>query len=340
MTETDRPSKSPDRGVAPQPTAHAPASTTSSATPSAVARQQGSCPADGFERALADRPNEGVYYVDRARGIRYWNKGAEQLTGFEASAMIGRFCYDNLLNHLDAEGRSLCRSLCPLAATIRDGRPRDADVFLHHRLGHRVPIRVRVTPVKDREGKIIGAVEIFNDTRELAKARREPDLRDLTMTDAVTGLPSRRHFDMALSSRVAELAGYGRRFGLLIADIDRLTQLNDAYGQAVGDAALRTVATALLESSRLSDDIARFGGETIVLTVVDVDADGLRVTAERCRRLVSRSAIRADDHDLRVTVSIGGTIAAIGDTAEAIFERADAALCRAKDAGRNRVELL
>ncbi|HSW40926.1 MAG TPA: diguanylate cyclase [Patescibacteria group bacterium] len=295
---------------------------------------------DGFERAVIDHLYDGVYYVDRARRIRYWNQGAARLTGYAASAIVGQFCYQNLLNHVDTTGKQLCRSACPLAATLGDGEPREAEVFLSHSEGHRVPVRVRTSPVRDREGRVIGAVEIFDDSTELSAARREAsELRDLAMRDALTGLPNRRHFEMSMASRIAELAGYDRRFGLLVADIDRFKLVNDEHGHTAGDAALRTVARTLLQASRAMDDISRYGGEEFVLTITDVDEVALRGVAERFRVLVEQSRIRAGEQDLRVTISLGGTIAEVGDTAEAIFARADAALYRAKEGGRNRVVL-
>lgn len=297
-------------------------------------------PAGEFEQAVLDHLHEGVYYVDRARRIRYWNAGAQGLTGYPAAAVVGQFCYQNLLNHVDSTGRQLCRSGCPLSATMRDGVSREADVFLRHREGHRVEVRVRTTPVRDRDGAIIGAVEIFNESTDPMAAQREiSELRDLAMQDALTGVPNRRHFEMSIRSRIAELAGYGRRFGLLIADIDRFKLVNDLHGHATGDMALRTVARTLLESSRIGDNIARFGGEEFALTITDVDEAGLRAIAERFRILVERSRVTANGQDLQVTISVGGTIAEVADTAEALFERADAALYRAKAGGRNRVVL-
>jgi len=79
---------------------------------------------------------------------------------------------------------------------------------------------------------------------------------------------------------------HGRRFGLLIADIDRFKLVNDRYGHATGDTALRTVAKTLLESSHIVDDIARFGGEEFALTITDVDEVRLRAIAERFQALV------------------------------------------------------
>ncbi len=296
--------------------------------------------ADGFERAVIDHLYDGVYYVDRARRIRYWNDGAERLSGYEADAVIGRFCYENLLNHVDDAGIQLCRTGCPLAATMSDGEPREAAVFLRHRGGHRVRVRVRTAPVRDRAGQVIGAIEIFNELTDLSAAREEvSELRDIAMRDPLTDLPNRRHFDMSISSRIAELAGYGRRFGLLIADIDRFKLVNDQHGHAAGDLALRTVAKTLLGASRATDDIARIGGEEFAITITDGSEEALKTTAERFRMLVERSLVRVDERDLPVTISIGGTIAVIGDSAKSVFERADAAMYRAKRGGRNRVEL-
>ena len=224
--------------------------------------------------------------------------------------------------------------------TMRDGEPRETDVFLRHREGHRVPVQVRTAPVRDRDGAIIGGVEIFEDSTQLSAARREvTELRDLAMHDALTGLPNRRRFEMAMSSRIAELAGYGRRFGLLIADVDRFKNVNDRYGHATGDVALRTVAQTLLATSRSSDEGARIGGEEFAITVTDVDGAALRAIGERARALVGRTRVLAEGPAPQVAISLGGAIGEPGDTAETIFARADAALYRVMDGGRNRVVL-
>jgi len=293
-----------------------------------------------FGTAMVDQLYEGVYLVNPARRIQFWNRGAENLTGYEAAAVVGRFCHDNILNHVDAAGSSLCRSLCPLAATMRDGVAREADVFLRHHDGHRVPVRVRTTPVVDRDGKVIGGVEIFDDKTDLSTARSElTHLCDLAMTDALTQIPNRRHFEMTMASRIAEFAGYGRPFGLLIADIDHFKVLNDTYGHATGGVAPHTISRTMLEASRASDSVARIGGEEFGLTVTDVDGVALGAIARRLGSLVQRSRIQAESADLQATISIGGTMARPGDTAATICGRADAALYRAKAGGRNRAEM-
>jgi len=295
-------------------------------------------PLAGLERTIIDSLDEGVYYVDRARRIRYWNAGAERLTGFRSVDVVGHFCYDNILNHVDEAGRPMCRTMCPLAATMGDGSPREANVFLRHHGGHRVSVKVRTSPIRDREERVIGAVEIFDDSADLASVRREAsELRALAMHDALTGLPNRRHYEMAIASRIAELAGYGRQFGLLVVDVDHFKTINDRHGHATGDIALQTIAKTLLQASRSLDAVARYGGEEFVMTIMDVDESSLCQIADRLRILIERSRVRLDNLDIGITVSIGATMALPGESADIIFTRADAALYAAKKAGRNRV---
>ncbi|HEY6837725.1 MAG TPA: PAS domain S-box protein, partial [Geobacteraceae bacterium] len=116
-----------------------------------------------FFRKLLDNLYDGVYFVDRDRLITYWNKGAERISGYTAEEVMGKSCKDSLLVHMDDKGTILCLAGCPLAATMEDRKERRAEVYLHHKDGHRVPVVVRVAPIPDRAGKIIGAVEIFSE---------------------------------------------------------------------------------------------------------------------------------------------------------------------------------
>src|SRR5208282_5569316 len=116
-----------------------------------------------FYEKLLDGLHEGVYFVNLERKITYWNRGAENLAGYVAGEAIGKHCSDKLLGHVDEKGRSLCNNGCPLSKTIADGKPRESEVYLRHKLGHRVPVSMRVLPMRDSAGQIIGAVEAFSD---------------------------------------------------------------------------------------------------------------------------------------------------------------------------------
>jgi len=119
-----------------------------------------------FDR-LVDNLHDGLYIVDKDRKIQYWNKAAEKISGFSASEVVGRSCSDNILTHVDSEGNSLCLGMCPLAMTIADGKDREAEVFLHHKDGHRVPVSVYTSVLTAGNGDVIGGVELFSDISSL-----------------------------------------------------------------------------------------------------------------------------------------------------------------------------
>ncbi|MCX6638152.1 MAG: diguanylate cyclase [Acidobacteria bacterium] len=294
---------------------------------------------DGFYRKLLDNLFDGVYLVDREGRITYWNRGAEELAGFPASQVVGTHCWDNKMMHVDAAGTQLCAGGCPLAATMEDGCPREAEVFMRHQLGHRVPVSLRVSPVRNGGGQITGAVEVFRDnSAKNAAEDKIVQLEGLALLDPLTGVGNRRNVEIRLQASLAAFQRYGWAFGVLFLDVDRLKKVNDTAGYEAGDQVLRMVARTMAASLRPMDSFGRWGGEEFVAVVTNTTKDGLRVVAERCRRLVEQSALEAGPGRIRVTVSAGGSMARAGDTAESLIERADRLMCRAKTGGRNRAE--
>ena len=93
-----------------------------------------------FYRELLDQVSDGVYFITRDRHITYWNGGAERITGYSAGDVAGRSCSEGILRHINGDGRQLCLSGCPLVGVMKDGKPREARVYLHHKDGHRVPV--------------------------------------------------------------------------------------------------------------------------------------------------------------------------------------------------------
>jgi diguanylate cyclase (GGDEF)-like protein/PAS domain S-box-containing protein len=293
-----------------------------------------------FHKTIVDNLADGVYFVDPGRQITYWNHGAERITGYASGAVVGHRCFENILDHVDGEGNSLCHSVCPLAATIRDGQPREVSVWLRHAEGYRKPVRVRTSPVRNGDGAIVGAVEVFSDDSAVLRAVEDADrARRDALTDDLTGMPNRRLFDAALAGRVENLSRYGWRFGLLIVDIDHFKAINDKHGHHFGDAVLAGVAATLHGAVRAGDVVARWGGEEFAVLVESSDEAGLVEAAERLRVLVAESEVREDGIVAKVHVSVGGALASPDDTAESLFARADSALYGAKHAGRNRIEI-
>ncbi len=176
---------------------------------------------DHFYQEVLDNLYDGVYFVDRDRCITYWNKGAERITGYTSTEVVGRRCSDNILTHVDAKGNSLCLADCPVAHTMDDGASRSAEVFLHHKDGHRVPVSIRAIPLRNAGGEIEGAVEIFSDnTLQTVMLDRIAQFEKLAYIDPLTGAANRRFTEITLQARIGELERYGWSFGVLFIDVD------------------------------------------------------------------------------------------------------------------------
>lgn len=283
---------------------------------------------------------DGVYYVDRKRTITYWNAAAERITGYERAEVLGKPCAANILRHIDEAGTELCQNGCPLAATLQDGQSREVNVYLHHNQGYRLPVAVRVSPVRDESGAIVGAAEVFTENAELRQVLNDLEaLRQKASHDELTGAGNRRAAEIALKTRFFELHQFGTPFGLVFLDIDHFKQINDVHGHGVGDQVLRLTANTLAAALRRGDLLVRWGGEEFLVLLADADAAVLARVTERLRVLVERSFLMLDGHRLSFTISLGATLALPDDTPESLIARADALMYQTKEAGRNRVTL-
>ncbi|MBN2357910.1 MAG: sensor domain-containing diguanylate cyclase [Deltaproteobacteria bacterium] len=287
---------------------------------------------------LLDELCDAVYCVDRARRIIFWNQAAEALSGFAAGEVMGARCSDNALVHVDAQGKSLCQHGCPLQHTLGDGEKRQSELYLRHKSGHRVPVLVRVSPLRDLDGTVAGAIEVFSDnsTRHLL-GERITTLERLAMLDQLTELPNRRYLEMSLALRHNEQQRYGWPYGVLLADIDHFKAINDRFGHEPGDRALRMVARTLQYGSRAFDMVGRWGGEEFLGIVSHVDSGQLSALAERLRALVQSARIVSAADSIQVTISIGAAMAEPGEEVDHLLRRVDARLYQAKANGRNQV---
>jgi diguanylate cyclase (GGDEF)-like protein len=160
----------------------------------------------------------------------------------------------------------------------------------------------------------------------------------LADSDALTGLQNRRRATQRMEHELSRARRYGTAFSVLLCDVDHFKSVNDRFGHNMGDEVLTKVAHTLKQTQRQVDLAGRWGGEEFLVLLTNTDAEGARATAERLRAAVE--AIPAfEGGPEHVTCSIGGATFAGEDSATAFLERADQALYRAKERGRNRVEL-
>ena len=287
--------------------------------------------------ALLDAMSEAVYAVDRSGTITYWNAAAERLTGYQATEVVGRRCSANILNHVDDAGTHLCRTGCPLRATMGDGETREVQVYLHHHDGHRVPVDIRAGALRSEDGAVTGAVEVFcDDSRFRALTDRLDVVQAEALSDPLTGIENRRMLERVLDLRHEEFERYHRNYAVVFADVDHFKLVNDHYGHGVGDRMLQLVAATLRDSTRPSDTAGRWGGEEFLLVAPVADEGQAVALAERMRHLVAETWTEHERNRVNVTLSIGVAVARPGERTEDLVNRAGTAMQTAKRAGRNR----
>jgi len=167
--------------------------------------------------------------------------------------------------------------------------------------------------------------------------RHQASIEALATLDSLTGLPNRRSFDLLAAQALQEAQRDCAPLVALLIDLDHFKALNDTHGHLAGDEVLRQFANVLQGSLRQSDILCRWGGEEFIVLLREIEGRQALDVAEKIRRRTEQLTFSYDEQPLRLTTSIGLSGLQPGDTLHALLTRADRALYRAKQAGRNRV---
>jgi diguanylate cyclase (GGDEF)-like protein len=167
--------------------------------------------------------------------------------------------------------------------------------------------------------------------------RYQGQIQTQATLDSLTELPNRRGFDLLAAQAMQEAQREPRPLTALLLDLDHFKALNDTYGHLAGDQVLIGFARDLESCLRHSDIVCRWGGEEFIVLLKDTDGDGGQVIAEKIRQHVERQPYAYNGHRLQLTVSIGLTTLQPDDTLHTLLSRADHAMYRAKQSGRNRI---
>jgi diguanylate cyclase len=196
-------------------------------------------------------------------------------------------------------------------------------------------------PLTDATGEVNHICLIVYDVTEVAVNRLQlqqanAQLRHISRTDGLTGLLNRKTWEQSLRAEFKRFQRYRHSCSLIMLDIDHFKDINDTYGHTAGDEVIRRTAAILKEGLRESDIAGRYGGEEFVVILVDTDADGAQVVAERLRTRIEASSVPYEQHIINYTVSLGiaELTPKISDPTMWI-DTADRGLYNAKRAGRN-----
>ena len=281
---------------------------------------------EAFRNVLENLPF-AVYLVDPERRIIFWNDGCERITGHLRHEVIGRCCADHLLMHCDENVDALCGSACPLVDTMHDGRPREADIFLRHRHGQRIPVHVRAVPLRDEHGAIIGACECFEERALSAPEHSKLHLVELPVSvDEVTGVPDRHATLRRLQSELADYQASSLPFGVLCLAIDETDHLRAEDGGNAVKKVMHATAQTLSKCAGVGNFVGRWSDVHFLVIIRACSQEMLMDYAMRLKRLAALESVPWWGGQLTITLSAGGTMARKEDTAEDLARRGEEAL--------------
>ena len=282
---------------------------------------------------------DGVIAIDRSGLITIFNRAAEVLTGHSAEKTIGK---KNIIDIYPSPeiAREIKKHL--YSDTYGDkGYLEGYNVEIKTQAGKKVPIRLSAALIYNNNEEI-GSVGFFHDLSPQKKIEKK--LRQLSITDALTGLYNQRYFYSTLSKEIGRALRYKRPLSLICFDLDHFKACNDQLGHLEGDNILRIVGKLLLDIVRKSDTAYRYGGDEFFILLPEAELQNAKQTGEKIRTSFNALwpyDIAYKDIDLTpVTLSAGVAQLEENETAEALIKRADVAMYEAKRQGGDRVVAL
>jgi len=201
------------------------------------------------------------------------------------------------------------------------------DVYLRHKDGYRVPVRVRAVPVRDQDGLIIGAAEIFEE-RAIAPNLNCALINPSTevCVEQATGLPGRDRLLARLSESLAQFSGHGTPFGILRIRLDQLSDWHERGGQQVVNVILRAVGQTLRSMLPPTDLVGRWSEGEFLAIVANCDCGHLEKLGAQLKKIVNCVAIKWWGDYLPIKVSLGSAEVSSGDTPDSLLQRAEGSL--------------
>lgn len=302
-------------------------------------------------RSIAlDEAANGIAITALDGEILWVNRAVTRLTGYERDELVGQ--RPNLLRS-GVHDEQFYRDLW---ATIRAGRTWHGTIVNRRKDGTVYEEEQTIAPVRDAAGAIRHFVAVKQDATERNAAERrlrdahqalsshvaqveqlQSLLQEQVVRDPLTHLFNRRYFDETLEREVVRAQREGLPLTLAMIDVDGFKQVNDGFGHAAGDRLLASLGRLLLARKRIGDLACRFGGDEFAVVLLGADLEVGRERAEGWRRSFGEQPAADGREEVSTTLSVGLAELARDESAHALLRRADSALYRAKQSGRNRV---
>lgn len=291
----------------------------------------------------------GLVVLDLDFHVQAWNGFMEHHSGITASQIRDKVLFEAfpdipeawLTRKVDAVAMLNTRAFTsweqrPYLFKFRNTRPiTGTEQYMFQNL--------TISPITAPNGEVEKVCLLIYDVTEFASSKRaleraNEQLAKLSMTDRLTGLLNRGTWENLVDAEYERFRRYGQATSLVMFDIDHFKPVNDTYGHLAGDEVIRHTAEVTRNNIRQSDSAGRYGGEEFGIILPETDAESARVICERIREAIENSTVSTTAGDIRYTVSMG--IAQLTEAPENYMQwmqKADEALYKAKESGRNKV---
>ncbi|MCX6149688.1 MAG: adenylate/guanylate cyclase domain-containing protein [Ignavibacteriales bacterium] len=255
---------------------------------------------------------DGIYIVNKEKKIIFWNKGAQEITGYTQKEVLGYKCSEDILNHIDENGIALCKNGCPLHKTLTNGKVNKLKIFPLHKNGNRFPVKSHISAIKNKDGNIIGAIEVFRDISQEEELRVLQEkfnnlIKKYVSSATVESVMSQVLNGVKRTSKMRDLT-------ILILDVVQFSTFSEKHS-AEDAAALLNELFGLCEliTKEYFGDIDKFIGDAIM--AVFIDANDAVMAAEKI--LIALDSLnekrvreKLDSISVRIAINSGQVIQA------------------------------
>lgn len=278
---------------------------------------------------------DGAIFVDYHSRILVWSQTVEVMTGMSSGKVDGATLTPAMLGLSSERGVKIADDQCPIKACLKSRTTETKNYKLFGRSGRELKVELTIAPVAEADGTLHGAVILVHDASvQLDLQRQLKDLYAFSMLDPLTQVANRAEFERVLDEFVRLRNSTDFRCSLIVCDIDFFKSINDNYNHHIGDQALVSFAGLLKKFVRQEDLVSRYGGEEFVILCANCGVEDAVQRAEEIRITLTKTPQQMLNGKC-ITASFGVSELLHGDQGVDFFVRADTALLRAKELGRN-----
>jgi PAS domain S-box-containing protein/diguanylate cyclase (GGDEF)-like protein len=276
-------------------------------------------------REILDGLQIGVSVLDLERKIVFWSDGAEHISGYARIDVLGHPCTQSIFLHCNQQSCKMCVEKCLLESALHEGRPVEAISFIHHKSGHRTPVRMWAAPLRARMGSFIGIIVTFDNQFALAEPDpNERSMQERGLVDKITGLPNQAIMRSHLQETLGSFSELGIPFGVILLEPRGLNEFLAKYGKEAERSILRVLAQNLRNTVWPTDYVGAWNQSQLLVILSGCAEDALRAASRRIHKMTATATIQWWGEELSVAVDLHSAEARLGDTIETLLQRANA----------------